>query len=410
MKPARSVPAATTIMPPAPRRRPARRGPVTIAQLAVNKPANAQSAAILGQNQGAARWRMNLGDTAPESSPQTGCNFRIERYTNAGAFIDFPVYIERSTGQVTLTSNPVPTTTQPPGVLALNSDNVTPSALQGRNSGIVHWQISLGDGTSASDFRLNRYNDSGTLIDVPLWINRATGVTTVTGSPPDQGAILTINKTSGSGLMASSIQGQTATKTRWHLALGDGAVETGTNVGSGLQNPQPPRFRHVQHGGVLHFPGDRGRRVFHRHGLQGRRRIVRHASDARIKTVVGEYETGLAEVMGCGRCATPTTAPTSRGQTRTQKVGKGEPNPDSDHYAVARDGAEYIGLIAQEAEIPMPEMVVQTSAEIDGVPVDDYRIMDTGSLVFALVNAVKELNTMVQQLHDRIKNLEAART
>ena len=142
---------------------------------------------------------------------------------------------------MTLTSNPVPTTTQPPCILALNSDNVTPSALQGRNSDIVHWQMSLGDGTAAADFRLNRYNDSGTLIDVPLWINRATGVTTITGSPPDQGAILTINKTSGTGLMASSIQGQTATKTRWHLALGDGAEETGAQCRLRLQNPQPSR-------------------------------------------------------------------------------------------------------------------------------------------------------------------------
>ena len=65
---------------------------------------------------------------------------------------------------------------------------------------------------------------------------------------------------------------------------------------------------------------------------------------------------------------------------------------------MAQEGKEFIGLIAQEAEIPMPELVTQTNAEIGGVPVDDYRIMNNTAITYALVNAIKELTERLEAL------------
>ena len=48
----------------------------------------------------------------------------------------------------------------------------------------------------------------------------------------------------------------------------------------------------------------------------------------------------------------------------------------------------------------MPELVHQNKGTIDGEDVDDLRILDTAPLVFALINAVKELSA-------RLKALEA---
>ena len=42
---------------------------------------------------------------------------------------------------------------------------------------------------------------------------------------------------------------------------------------------------------------------------------------------------------------------------------------------------EFVGLIAQDAEVPMPEMVTRKSGYVDGVQVDDLRVLDTGPLI-----------------------------
>ena len=100
--------------------------------------------------------------------------------------------------------------------------------------------------------------------------------------------------------------------------------------------------------------------------------------------MVGEYETGLAEVLELRpvRYTYNGTDVSRPDPQRDKRLARESPIPTATITRVARDGTEYIGLIAQEAEVPMPEMVTQTSAEIDGVPVDDYRVMDTGSLVY----------------------------
>lgn len=118
-------------------------------------------------------------------------------------------------------------------------------------------------------------------------------------------------------------------------------------------------------------------------------------SDARIKTVLGDYDAGLAEVIRLH-------------PVEYQYLNNhGVPGDTSDTPAPPDDKV-YRGLVAQEAETVMPEMVTQTKGVIDGVHVDDFRVLDTTALTFALVNAVRELNAMVVSLQAQVDQLSAA--
>jgi len=105
------------------------------------------------------------------------------------------------------------------------------------------------------------------------------------------------------------------------------------------------------------------------------------SSDARIKNVVGDYTSGLAAVK------------------MLNPVCYAFKGNDDRHTA---NGKEYIGLVAQDVETVMAEMVTKQRGTIDGQVIDDLRMLDPSALVFALVNCVKELSA-------RIEALEAAR-
>jgi hypothetical protein len=72
------------------------------------------TAMVLGQSNATARWRIDLGDSLPEGGTQTGSNFTIHRFNNAGAFISTPLTIARETGNVTI-----------PGTLSIGGTIVT---------------------------------------------------------------------------------------------------------------------------------------------------------------------------------------------------------------------------------------------------------------------------------------------
>jgi hypothetical protein len=137
-------------------------------------------------------------------------------------------------------------------------------------------------------------------------------------------------------------------------------------------------------------------------------------SDARIKTVAGDYTHGLAEILklsprryaykGNDTPEPPSNSsgdPTPVDPTQPAKEDKSVPvvpYKNSGHYQAAINNKEFIGLIAQEAETVMPEMVTQRSGYIDGVAVTDIRELDTTPLIFALVNAVKTLTARIEAL------------
>jgi len=64
----------------------------------INKAAAGQANRLLGYTNGVARWAMTLGSTADESGADAGSELTFNAYTDAGAFIDFPLIIYRAAG------------------------------------------------------------------------------------------------------------------------------------------------------------------------------------------------------------------------------------------------------------------------------------------------------------------------
>jgi len=132
-------------------------------------------------------------------------------------------------------------------------------------------------------------------------------------------------------------------------------------------------------------------------------------SDARIKEVLGDYPIGLAEIValqprvftykGNDTAGPPGLDWNTPGSEKDDSVeAQTVPYPDSCHYQMALDGTEVVGLVAQEAEAVMPGLVTRSEAYIDGQPVDDFRTLDTSNVIFALINAVKELKAEIEAL------------
>ena len=61
---------------------------------------------VFGTTAGVSRWELQLGNGAAETGSNVGSDFGITRYTDAGAFIDSPISITRSTGQVFFAKTP----------------------------------------------------------------------------------------------------------------------------------------------------------------------------------------------------------------------------------------------------------------------------------------------------------------
>jgi len=119
------------------------------------------------------------------------------------------------------------------------------------------------------------------------------------------------------------------------------------------------------------------------------------SSDARIKNIVKDYGYGLAAVV-----ALHPVVYTYKGNDTSQPPVTRETAPfdESMHHDTALSGREFAGLIAQEVEVVIPEMVTKRSGFIDGEAVTDMRDLDTGPLIFALINAVKELKAEIDLL------------
>jgi hypothetical protein len=75
------------------------------ASLVSLKAASGSASRFAGFTGGAARWELFLGDRSGETGSQAGSNFTVNRFNDAGAYIDTPLTITRATGLASFGSN-----------------------------------------------------------------------------------------------------------------------------------------------------------------------------------------------------------------------------------------------------------------------------------------------------------------
>jgi len=132
------------------------------------------------------------------------------------------------------------------------------------------------------------------------------------------------------------------------------------------------------------------------------------SSDARIKTVQGDYQAGLDEILQLR----PVVYAYKGNDTWTAAFGKSGPEgvvaysgaapyPGSFHYQAAVDRKSFVGFVAQELETVFPDMVETVAGFIDGQAVSDIRNVNLTNMTFALVNAVKALAGRLDALEAR---------
>lgn len=175
---------------------------------------NAQNKIIWFRTGSSARWSL-FSNAITESGSNAGSNFGINRYTDAGATIDTPFEITRSTGDWTRN-----------GAAGLNR------AIWWKSNGTNRFALYLNNvsesGSNAgSNFIIARYNDAGTLLNNSITITRSSGLI-------DINEITSFNSSlyrSGASGANRFIELQTNGSVRFAFGLNN-VGETGSNAGS----------------------------------------------------------------------------------------------------------------------------------------------------------------------------------
>ncbi|MFE1601643.1 hypothetical protein [Methylobacterium sp. ID0610] len=186
-------------------------GRTGVIELAINQAAG-NDRRVIYQSNGTTRWTAGASPAA-ETGSNAGSNFNIARYSDAGAFIDTPLTIDRANARTTFTE------------MALSKPAATPRVFWFQSGGSHRWSLSLSEeaeagSNAASDFRISRYSDAASLLDRPLVIERSSGRTTVTD--------LAISKPAAT---TRALWFQSAGANRWSINISTGA-ESGSNAGS----------------------------------------------------------------------------------------------------------------------------------------------------------------------------------
>jgi hypothetical protein len=218
----------------------------------------------------------------------------------------------------------------------------------------------------------------------------------------------TLNSLPGDAALAAQIGGTTSApriKMWGELGAGiGGKILFNTGNGGMIDCGSGGSIRIASNGSIMTIIDSSGNLSVTTKGYQPGGGSWAASSDARIKNELGEYTRGLADVTalrpvyytykGNDTAAEPAAGKDAEGNALPVAV----PYANSPHGVVAASATKYAGLIAQEVEGIFPEMVTKTAGYIDGAAVSDLRTLDTTPLIFALINAVKELKARVEEL------------
>lgn len=113
--------------------------------------------------------------------------------------------------------------------------------------------------------------------------------------------------------------------------------------------------------------------------------VTQFTSDIRAKKNIKDYEVGLDAIR--------------------------QINTKTFEY-VYKSGKEIVGVIAQELESIIPSAVTEkmfsfTGENGDEVTIEDFKMVEQGRLFYAMLNAIKELDTKNKSLEERLAKIEA---
>jgi hypothetical protein len=352
-------------------------GATTSNQLVLNKATVAAGNPIYGQLNGVMRWAIEVGDGSAESSGNAGSNFAIYRYDDTGMLIDAPFTLNRATGGVGLT-----------GTLTchnVSSWSVAVSPATSTDNSVVQFLVSGGAvagyvGWVRSQAAIYLAHSSGVAISVAAGGITLGGATTVNGNlsatavEASQG---TARVRCGSNNAAQVLLNNNSTdlgQVAYDVSAGK-MIMAHLTTGAALVIDSGSAFTFTGGGGAAYKVGG---------GTWAA------TSDARVKEVDVDYEAGLDEILRL--------RPVVYRYKGNDSYGADASSP---HKEAAEAGMAFIGLVAQEAELAMPEIVSMREGYIDGEKVADLRTIDQSPLIFALINAVKELKAEIEELKRR---------
>jgi hypothetical protein len=353
---------------------------------------------IVGYTGASPRWRVVLGYSGAEGGGDAGSDFRIESFTDAGAFKAGNLTISRVSGLISTG-----------GPLRVNGQLI--AAITSTTGTIYFGDTANGKyiDHNGTVFSISGPCNVAGVLNATANIGVGTGGTTGIVSFGNTGTVNLAWNAANFNFTAPLIVNGTVT------ALGNLVAQSSATVGVVyFGNPANARY-FLWDGGNYAIAATSGNGLIL--NATGALTIASQgykpgggpwadSSDARIKDVIGEYNRGLDDVLALRPVlytykGNDTREPPSNSvgpDALGDKSAPAVPYKNSPHYAATVAGTRYIGLIAQEVEPIMPEMVDKTAGYIDGVPVDDIRNLDTTALIFALVNSVKTLAARVAAL------------
>lgn len=185
------------------------------AVLALNSPGAGFSGTIVGQRNGVNRWQLVLNNANTETGANAGSDFRLIRYTDAGALIENAFGIERDTGRAFFSrdlgvSGTTASTGTSTGALTVAGGLGVAGAAYIGGDAVIGDDASITGDLSVGGF----LNTGGTFTIAP-----ATGFANITLNSPIATA-------------SDSITAQLNGSNRWVFRLKTPTAETGSNVGS----------------------------------------------------------------------------------------------------------------------------------------------------------------------------------
>lgn len=338
--------------------------------ISLNAAAGAFATGIIGLKADKYRWTMYLGNNSAESTGNAGSDFQLFRYNDDGTGAAAAMFIDRS-NKATSFYGALTIAGSLGGVTSLSA---TGSAFVGSltSGGAIYTAGSLIQ--SGSVFYIG--GDSACSIYLRPVYNSATNQ-----SYMDTAGAWTFGGSGTFGGLVTSSQSFVSSSATVMVAPTGASAQCYIRPFGIGSNTEQLQYNYL---GNLYI------------GNQGYKATAGDwaaASDARIKTVTGDYEPGLAEIVGL-----QIRRFMFNGADATKHIVNDEEEFSYPHAQLAAAQTECVGLIAQEAELVMPDLVQQIEAYIDNQPVSDFRILDTTNITYALVNAVKELASRVEAL------------